>query len=323
MPMSALRMSALLATLICCLAGAAFAAKPEDALQGVWKIATATMGGRNAPEKRLAAKPLFYAFAGDKYKVYGDGAALGSGTFKPGAGSLDFVVADGAANPMIKPVDEKGSTVAALYRLDADVLSLCFALEGGKPTALSGQGRQMLLTFKKSTEAEATTRTPESFQQAARACFANRKVIGGAIEMWQVDMASIPPGTTGSITFDADGVITEVTGGLDQITGASKTLSGLKPGSKDIVSYTKYPGTFVCMEQARTYIDGKPAKPEAHFKFLISPTPLPELGGKKKGIICLHFGAKGPAGHEDLKHEPFDLEAAMNETAPSPSPITR
>ena len=99
------------------------AKKDQDRLQGTWKVASATKGGKEAPADRL--KEMRLVVQGDKMTVR-DGTRDEEATFtltpdqKPAA--ID-----------VKPGRASRKTILGIYRLEGDALKMCWSREGERP----------------------------------------------------------------------------------------------------------------------------------------------------------------------------------------------
>lgn len=142
-----------------------------------------------------------------------------------------------------------------------------------------------------------------------RGCVSNQHALDKAIAVWESQYQPLPEDRAIQIDFASDGTIARTSPALDTWQAAARVpvAALLTRGSSVIFKYTKDVGLFQCpgryqfvalsdeMLQERLR-----KQPEIHYRFLSSPRPLPELGGRKRGVICELFGEIGP--RDDLRN---------------------
>jgi uncharacterized protein (TIGR03067 family) len=99
------------------------ATKDREKMQGTWKVASATKGGKQAAAERL--KEMRLVVQGDKMTVR-DGTRDEEAT---------FTLAPDQKPPAmdIKPRGAGRKTILGVYRFEGDALTMCWSREGERP----------------------------------------------------------------------------------------------------------------------------------------------------------------------------------------------
>lgn len=110
-------------------------AKPPK-LDGVWRVKTAELGGRNLGE--AFAKNTVLTIDSLKYDVF-DGNGHDKGDLKL------FETEPKGMDILGKEGPNKGKTIPAIYKLKGDDLTICYNLAGERPKEFLSKPKSMLL----------------------------------------------------------------------------------------------------------------------------------------------------------------------------------
>lgn len=111
--------------------------KPADKLSGKWQPTSMQLGETKVPAEQLGKTTL--VIDGDKYSVTA-GGTVDKGTLK-----LDTAAKPKAMDITGTDGPNKGKTLLAIYELDGDKLTVCYALEGKRPTEFKSTSDKVLL----------------------------------------------------------------------------------------------------------------------------------------------------------------------------------
>jgi len=112
--------------------------KEVKPLDGTWQLIDGEVGGSKFP--LAVAKGIKLTMSGEKYVVTAESKDEGTVKYLPGASPKAMEVT-GTAGP------NKGKTIPAIYKLDGDMLTVCYDLSGkARPTEFrSKTGTQLFL----------------------------------------------------------------------------------------------------------------------------------------------------------------------------------
>jgi uncharacterized protein (TIGR03067 family) len=122
--------------------------KPVTVLEGEWKFTAVTKEGK--VEEKLSVAKL--TAAGDKLTVrFETRAELAEFTLDPNAkpASIDLQPLDKDGNPL-KKGEKEMAVVKGIYKIEKDVLTMCFALDGGeRPKGFKSEKGTILMVLEK------------------------------------------------------------------------------------------------------------------------------------------------------------------------------
>lgn len=122
----------------------------------------------------------------------------------------------------------------------------------------------------------------------ARACCANQNLVDRYIGFWEARRGYFDERTAIAIELDTAGTVVRTSAGL-----------ALKEGSREIAAAAQDDDAFQCPEAGASRFTRA-----VHYRFLMSPEPIPELGGRTRGTVCLVHGARGPTDDPATRHAP-------------------
>lgn len=139
----------------------------------------------------------------------------------------------------------------------------------------------------------------------SRGCMYNQNSIDKCMGVWESQNVELIKRGPLWIELDTRGRIARVSPELQAIGTAPgiPAQQTLRPGSSVLFDYSKDMNIFTCPERAnRVGAAINDTAVEVEYRWMWSPDPIPELGGRRRGAICLFHHSVGPRDDPDARH---------------------